>query len=77
MWSTLRKPVAQFCKPLKRYGHGYSGGCPGANLPFGLDSPMRFTVCYLIAGVVGFGAPFLVIRHQMLRNVTEDPKEEE
>jgi len=43
------------------------------NLPFGLDSPMRFTVCYLIAGIVGFGAPFLVIRHQMLRNVTDEP----
>jgi len=34
---------------------------------------MRFTVCYLIAGIVGFGAPFLVIRHQMLRNVTDEP----
>ncbi|KAH8367143.1 hypothetical protein KR084_003324 [Drosophila pseudotakahashii] len=73
MWSTLRKPISKFCGPLKRHGHGDAGGCPGANLPFGLNSPMRFTLWYLIAGVVGFGAPFLVIRHQMLRNVTEEP----
>ncbi|XP_039502170.1 cytochrome c oxidase subunit 7C, mitochondrial [Drosophila santomea] len=76
MWPTLRKPIYKFRGPLKRYGSGYSGGTPGVNLPFGLDSPMRFSLFYLIAGIVGFGAPFLVIRHQMLRNVTEDPKEE-
>ncbi|KMY92658.1 cytochrome c oxidase subunit 7C, mitochondrial [Drosophila simulans] len=75
MWPTLRKPIGKFTGPLMRYGSGYPGGSPGANLPFGLDSPMRFTLFYLIAGVVGFGAPFLVIRHQMLRNVTEDPKD--
>ncbi|KAH8232913.1 hypothetical protein KR026_001776 [Drosophila bipectinata] len=73
MWSTLRNPIRQICAPLKRYGHGYPGGVPGENLPFSLDTPMRFTLWYMIAGVLGFGAPFLVFRHQMLRSVTEAP----
>jgi len=30
MWTSLRKPISQFCGPLKRHGHGYGGGCPGA-----------------------------------------------
>ncbi|KAH8353953.1 hypothetical protein KR067_005946 [Drosophila pandora] len=73
MWSTLRNPVRKICGPLNRYGHGYPGGCPGANLPFSLDSPMRFTLFFFIAGVIGFGAPALVFRHQMLRVVTDEP----
>ncbi|XP_073844622.1 cytochrome c oxidase subunit 7C-like [Musca autumnalis] len=45
----------------------YKGGVPGCNLPFKLDKPYRFTVFYLVAGVIGFGAPWLVVMHQMLR----------
>ncbi|KAH8401253.1 hypothetical protein KR009_004144 [Drosophila setifemur] len=73
MWSLLRNPSRQLRAPQIRYDHGYPGGTPGVNLPFGLDTPMRFTLCWLIAGVIGFGAPALVLRHQMLRNVTEEP----
>ncbi|XP_020800686.1 cytochrome c oxidase subunit 7C, mitochondrial [Drosophila serrata] len=77
MWPAVRNPIRKVSGPLTRQGHGYSGGCPGNNLPFGLDTPMRFTLFYTIAGIVGFGAPFLVVRHQMLRNVTDDePKPE-
>ncbi|XP_075148825.1 cytochrome c oxidase subunit 7C, mitochondrial-like [Haematobia irritans] len=45
----------------------YKGGVPGCNLPFKLDNPYRFTAYYLVAGVIGFGAPWLVVMHQMLR----------
>ncbi|XP_059217598.1 cytochrome c oxidase subunit 7C, mitochondrial-like [Stomoxys calcitrans] len=45
----------------------YKGGVPGCNLPFKLDNPYRFTVFYLVAGIIGFGAPWLVVMHQMLR----------
>ncbi|KAM7345342.1 cytochrome c oxidase subunit 7C-like [Cochliomyia hominivorax] len=47
----------------------YKGGIPGCNLPFrkSLDNPMRFTAFFLMAGVIGFGAPWLVVMHQMLR----------
>ncbi|EDW01810.1 GH21644 [Drosophila grimshawi] len=66
------------CAPLIRRMSGYPGGIPGMNLPFrkGIENPMRFTLIYLVLGTLGFGAPFLVIRHQMLRNVDDKPKEE-
>ncbi|XP_030558195.1 uncharacterized protein LOC115760818 [Drosophila novamexicana] len=76
----LRAEVRKMCVPLIRQMSGHPGGIPGLNLPFrkGLDSPMRFTVFWLVLGTLGFGAPWLVVRHQMLRNVTDDqPPEEE
>ncbi|XP_037823170.1 uncharacterized protein LOC119611592 [Lucilia sericata] len=47
----------------------YKGGVPGCNLPFrkSMDNPMRFTAFFLLAGIIGFGAPWLVVMHQMLR----------
>ncbi|KAH8269613.1 hypothetical protein KR018_010508 [Drosophila ironensis] len=69
MWSILRNPLRKSFGPLHRYGHGYPGGQPGVNIPFNMDNPMRFTLIYFIAGFVGFGAPALVFRHQMLRDV--------
>ncbi|XP_034107486.1 cytochrome c oxidase subunit 7C, mitochondrial [Drosophila sulfurigaster albostrigata] len=64
--------------PLVRRMSGYPGGVPGLNMPFrrGMESPLRFTFFWLVLGTIGFGAPFLVIRHQMLRNVSDPPPEE-
>ncbi|XP_034132414.1 cytochrome c oxidase subunit 7C, mitochondrial [Drosophila guanche] len=78
MWSTLRTSVRNICSPLSRScHHGYSGGCPGVNLPWskGMHNPMRFTLFWVIIGTVGFGAPWLVVRHQMLRNTGGPPPE--
>ncbi|KAH8253940.1 hypothetical protein KR032_007823 [Drosophila birchii] len=72
MWPALRQPIRKVSRPLIRQGHGYAGNEPGNNLPFGLNSPIRFTLWFTIWGAAGFGSPFLVIRHQMLRNVTDD-----
>ncbi|XP_023168287.1 uncharacterized protein LOC111597687 [Drosophila hydei] len=74
----LRAEVRKIFAPLARHMSGYPGGVPGLNLPFrkGLESPVRFTISWFILGTLGFGAPWLVVRHQLLRNVTEEPKEE-
>ncbi|XP_030380693.1 uncharacterized protein LOC115628661 [Scaptodrosophila lebanonensis] len=76
MWSIVRASARKMwaASTLAR-SFGYAGGVPGNNLPWrkGMDNPMRFTLFYLIIGTVGFGAPWLVVRHQMLRNVVDEP----
>ncbi|KRG04233.1 cytochrome c oxidase subunit 7C, mitochondrial [Drosophila mojavensis] len=73
----LRAEVRKLYAPLTRQMSGYPGGVPGLNLPFrrALENPVRLTISWLILGILGFGAPWLVVRHQMLRNVTTEPSE--
>ncbi|XP_068145654.1 uncharacterized protein COX7CL [Drosophila tropicalis] len=73
MWSVISRMVNKIQGSLPcRFAGGYGGGCPGANLPWskGMHSPIRFTIFYAILGILGFGSPWLVVRHQMLRDVT-------
>ncbi|KAH8407543.1 hypothetical protein KR222_005135, partial [Zaprionus bogoriensis] len=71
----LRPEARRLFAPMSRLMSGYPGGCPGVNLPFrrGMDNHVRFTIFWTILGTIGFGAPVLVLRHQMLRNVEDAP----
>ncbi|XP_017836051.1 uncharacterized protein LOC108595341 [Drosophila busckii] len=75
----LLNSVRKLNLPLVRH-HGHPGGIPGLNMPFrkGMESPIRFTIFFVVLSVIGFGAPCLVFRHQMMRTVTyeEKPPEE-
>jgi len=37
------------------------------NLPFGLTNKYRITALFTIGCVLGFGSPFLIVRHQLLK----------
>ncbi|KAF6204299.1 hypothetical protein GE061_002639 [Apolygus lucorum] len=49
---------------IKRGGHG---GSPGENLPFKLGSPFSMTVKFILFFSIPLAAPFLIVRHQMLK----------
>ncbi|BFG05929.1 GL11513 [Drosophila persimilis] len=54
-----------FSQSMVRFsGHG---GVPGENLPFGLTNKYRITALFTIGCVLGFGSPFLIVRHQLLK----------
>lgn len=48
-------------------GHHDEGGIPGANLPFSLNNPYKLTLLYILFFGSAFGAPFLIVRHQLLK----------
>ncbi|EDW08701.1 hypothetical protein AWZ03_001824 [Drosophila navojoa] len=54
-----------FSQSMVRYG-GH-GGIPGENLPFSLQNKYRITALFTVGCVLGFGAPFLIVRHQLLK----------
>ncbi|XP_017049984.1 cytochrome c oxidase subunit 7C, mitochondrial [Drosophila ficusphila] len=57
--------VRNFSQSMVRMsGHG---GVPGENLPFGLTNKYRITALFTIGTVLGFGSPFLIVRHQLLK----------
>ncbi|CAH1401589.1 unnamed protein product [Nezara viridula] len=49
---------------VRRGGHG---GTPGENLPFSLDNRFKLTALFVIFFGSGLAAPFIVLRHQMLK----------
>lgn len=40
---------------------------PLQNLPFSLQNKYRITALFTIGCVLGFGSPFLIVRHQLLK----------
>ncbi|KAK9503853.1 hypothetical protein O3M35_010322 [Rhynocoris fuscipes] len=46
---------------------GLHGGHVGENLPFKLGSPARTTLLFIVFFSVPFAAPFLILRHQLLK----------
>ncbi|KAI9583286.1 cytochrome c oxidase subunit 7C, mitochondrial-like [Glossina fuscipes] len=52
-------------KSMVRF-HGH-GGIPGENIPFSLQNRYRITGVFTVFTVLGFGSPFLIVRHQLLK----------
>uniref|UniRef100_A0A0K8TPI3 Cytochrome c oxidase subunit 7C, mitochondrial n=1 Tax=Tabanus bromius TaxID=304241 RepID=A0A0K8TPI3_TABBR len=49
-----------------RASHGH-GGVVGENLPFSLENRYRLTALFIVFFGSGLGAPFLILRHQLLK----------
>ncbi|XP_011177845.1 PREDICTED: cytochrome c oxidase subunit 7C, mitochondrial-like [Bactrocera latifrons] len=47
--------------------HHSHGGIPGENLPFGLNNRYKLTAYFILFFGSGLAAPFLVVRHQLLK----------
>ncbi|CRK95322.1 CLUMA_CG008637, isoform A [Clunio marinus] len=48
-----------------RFGH--HGGVPGSNLPFDISNRYKLTALFIVFFGSGLGAPFLILRHQLLK----------
>ncbi|XP_037823166.1 cytochrome c oxidase subunit 7C, mitochondrial [Lucilia sericata] len=57
--------ASNLSKALVRF-HSH-GGIPGENLPFSLKNRYRITAIFTTFTVLGFGSPFLIVRHQLLK----------
>uniref|UniRef100_A0A023EDR1 Cytochrome c oxidase subunit 7C, mitochondrial n=1 Tax=Aedes albopictus TaxID=7160 RepID=A0A023EDR1_AEDAL len=51
---------------LVRYSHSH-GGIPGENLPFSLGNRYKLTAMFIVFLGSGLGAPYFVLRHQLLK----------
>ncbi|PNF34381.1 Cytochrome c oxidase subunit 7C, mitochondrial [Cryptotermes secundus] len=47
-------------------GHDH-GGIPGGNIPFDISNRYKLTALFIVFFGSGLGAPFLVLRHQLLK----------
>ncbi|EFA07588.1 cytochrome c oxidase subunit VIIc [Tribolium castaneum] len=56
-----RKAISNF---VRNHGHG---GVPGENLPFDISNRYKLTALFIAFFGSGFGAPFLILRHQLLK----------
>ncbi|XP_037919895.1 cytochrome c oxidase subunit 7C, mitochondrial-like [Hermetia illucens] len=56
----------QTARQMVRYSHGH-GGVPGENLPFSIQNRYKLTAMFIVFFGSGLGAPFLVLRHQLLK----------
>ncbi|KAL1501501.1 hypothetical protein ABEB36_006811 [Hypothenemus hampei] len=50
-----------------RNSHAH-GGVPGENLPFDLHNHYKLTALFIVFFGSGFGAPFFILRHQLLKS---------
>ncbi|XP_060536736.1 cytochrome c oxidase subunit 7C, mitochondrial-like [Cylas formicarius] len=48
--------------------HHSHGGVPGENLPFDITNRYKLTALFIAFFGSAFGAPFLILRHQLLKN---------
>ncbi|XP_013118865.1 cytochrome c oxidase subunit 7C, mitochondrial [Stomoxys calcitrans] len=48
--------------------HHSHGGVPGENLPFSLNNRYKLTAIFTVFTALGFGSPFLIVRHQLLKS---------
>ncbi|KAG4067434.1 hypothetical protein HA402_009671 [Bradysia odoriphaga] len=46
---------------------GSHGGVPGENLPFQIQNRYRLTAMFILFFGSGIAAPFLIVRHQLLK----------
>ncbi|KAF4526141.1 hypothetical protein B566_EDAN012452 [Ephemera danica] len=52
---------------IRRSGDHGHGGVPGMNLPFQITNRYRLTALFIVFFGSGLGAPFLILRHQLLK----------
>ncbi|XP_065167180.1 cytochrome c oxidase subunit 7C, mitochondrial-like [Atheta coriaria] len=57
-----RNAISQFVR-----NSGGHGGVPGENLPFALGNRYKLTAMFIVFFGSGLGAPFFVLRHQLLK----------
>ncbi|CAH1117340.1 unnamed protein product [Phaedon cochleariae] len=58
--------VRNVLRNVVRNSHDH-GGVPGANLPFQIKNRFRLTAVMILFLGSAFGAPFLIVRHQLLK----------
>ncbi|CAG9837267.1 unnamed protein product [Diabrotica balteata] len=51
---------------IVRASHDH-GGVPGVNLPFDIHNRFKLTAMMIAFFGSGFGAPFLIVRHQLTK----------
>ncbi|PSN53028.1 Cytochrome c oxidase subunit 7C [Blattella germanica] len=51
---------------IRQSGHDV-GGVPGGNIPFDISNRYKLTAMFIVFFGSGLGAPFLVLRHQLLK----------
>ncbi|XP_037033753.1 cytochrome c oxidase subunit 7C, mitochondrial-like [Bradysia coprophila] len=47
--------------------NGSHGGVPGENLPFQIQNRYRLTALFILFFGSGIAAPFMIVRHQLLK----------
>ncbi|CAH0551197.1 unnamed protein product [Brassicogethes aeneus] len=57
----VRNAISQF---VRNHGHH---GYPGENLPFSINNRVKLTALFIAFFGSGFGAPFLILRHQLVK----------
>ncbi|KAL7641044.1 UNVERIFIED_CONTAM: hypothetical protein RMT77_008181 [Armadillidium vulgare] len=58
-------PVRNIMTSVVRRGN--EGGIPGSNLPFQIKNRYRLTATFIVFFGSGFGLPFILVRHQLLK----------
>ncbi|XP_069691511.1 cytochrome c oxidase subunit 7C, mitochondrial-like [Periplaneta americana] len=51
---------------VRQGGHDH-GGIPGGNIPFDITNRYKLTALFIVFFGSGLGAPFMVLRHQLLK----------
>ncbi|XP_063905402.1 cytochrome c oxidase subunit 7C, mitochondrial-like [Zophobas morio] len=52
---------------VTNFVRNHHGGNPGENLPFDINNRFKLTAMFIAFFGSGFGAPFLILRHQLLK----------
>ncbi|KAK5647915.1 hypothetical protein RI129_002807 [Pyrocoelia pectoralis] len=52
---------------IKSLVRNHHGGVPGENLPFEVGNKYKLTVLFIAFFGSGLGLPFLILRHQLLK----------
>ncbi|KDR19224.1 cytochrome c oxidase subunit 7C, mitochondrial-like [Zootermopsis nevadensis] len=63
--------ISQFARNFitsasRRSEHDH-GGIPGKNIPFDISNRYKLTVLFIAFFGSGVGAPFMILRHQLLK----------
>ncbi|KAJ9586307.1 hypothetical protein L9F63_020015 [Diploptera punctata] len=52
---------------FRRSEHHDVGGIPGGNIPFDITNRYKLTAMFIVFFGSGLGAPYFVLRHQLLK----------
>jgi len=64
----LRRAAALSTSAQRQSAHIIQQGIPGANLPFDINNRHKLLALFIVYFGSGLGAPFLLVRHQLLKD---------
>ncbi|KAL8562152.1 hypothetical protein ACOMHN_041987 [Nucella lapillus] len=68
VFGQVTRSLAKFSTSAVARSQGWQQyGIPGANLPFDISNRFKLTFFFALFFSSGFTAPFLLVRHQMLK----------